>query len=234
MAFAKYQGLALCALLCWFGVLVWIQQFSGLDLAVANIYFDQPSQTFIWKNTWFANTLMHGYIKVGIEILGVGIIGICLLDVIYPIQKFNPLLRLKLRFVALSAIVIPALIALLKSQSASHCPWDIKQYGGHYPHIKLFESLPATLKAGHCFPAGHASTGLWLAAFCIFWLPQAPRKALFVFLLGLGVGFALGWVQQMRGAHFLSHTLWSMWITSATIFGLLMLFKNKLKKYNHK
>jgi membrane-associated PAP2 superfamily phosphatase len=28
-------------------------------------------------------------------------------------------------------------------------------------------------------------------------------------------------VQQLRGAHFLSHTLWSMWITAALIWSLL-------------
>jgi len=27
----------------------------------------------------------------------------------------------------------------------------------------------------------------------------------------------MGWVQQMRGAHFLSHTLWSLWVSWAVV-----------------
>lgn len=215
-----------CSLL----LLVWLQQFTALDIAIEDWYFDPVLQNFPWKNTWFAKDVMHGYLKNVLTILGTVIITFCIIDIFKPIKKINTLLRLRLRFVALSAIAIPTLIAYIKSLSSAHCPCDIAQFGGHYPHTLLFESLPASFKAGHCFPAGHASTGLWLAAFCIFWLPHAPRKAWFVFFLGLSVGFVLGWVQQMRGAHFLSHTLWSMWIASAVIFGLLMLFQNKLKK----
>jgi membrane-associated PAP2 superfamily phosphatase len=38
-----------------------------------------------------------------------------------------------------------------------------------------------------------------------------------VFALGIGAGLGLGWVQQLRGAHFLSHTLWSAWIAAAIV-----------------
>lgn len=211
-------------------LLICLQQFTEIDIVIEDWYFDPVSQSFPWKNSWFAKDLMHGYVKNALMLPGIGIIIFCVLDYFRPSQKIHPLLRVRLQFVALSATIIPALIAALKSRSASHCPWDIVKYGGHYPHLNLFESLPPAMKAGHCFPAGHTSTGLWLAAFCVFWLPHAPRKALVVFGLGLSVGFVLGWVQQMRGAHFLSHTLWSMWIASAVIFGQLMLFQNKLKK----
>ncbi|UUZ57577.1 hypothetical protein LP419_13670 [Massilia sp. H-1] len=27
----------------------------------------------------------------------------------------------------------------------------------------------------------------------------------------------IGWIQQLRGAHFLTHTLWSMWIACALV-----------------
>ncbi|WP_374709539.1 hypothetical protein [Massilia scottii] len=39
----------------------------------------------------------------------------------------------------------------------------------------------------------------------------------------LGLGFALGWVQQLRGAHFLTHTLWSMWWTCLIVSILYVL-----------
>lgn len=215
--------LLLCSTLL---LLVWLQQFTEVDLAIEDWYFDPISRNFPWKNHWFAKDLMHGYLKNLLMLPGIAIIFFCVVDYFRPSKKIHPRLRIRLRFVALSASIIPALIATLKSQSASHCPWDIEQYGGNFPHLKLFETLTPSIQAGHCFPAGHASTGLWLAAFCIFWLPHAPRKAFLVFMLGLSVGFVLGWVQQMRGAHFLSHTLWSMWIASAVIYSLLILFNS--------
>jgi membrane-associated PAP2 superfamily phosphatase len=70
---------------------------------------------------------------------------------------------------------------------------------------------------GQCMPAGHASAGLWLVALAVFWLPERPRLAGAVGAAMLALGFAMGWVQQLRGAHFLSHTLWSMWIACAIV-----------------
>jgi membrane-associated PAP2 superfamily phosphatase len=31
-------------------------------------------------------------------------------------------------------------------------------------------------------------------------------------VLAIGIGFVLGIAQQMRGAHFMSHTLWTAWL----------------------
>ena len=64
----------------------------------------------------------------------------------------------------------------------------------------LLDSVPAGIELGGCFPAGHASSALWLAGLCVWWLPRRPRMAAAVFAAGLAAGFALGWVQQMRGA----------------------------------
>src|SRR5690606_5169625 len=100
-------------------------------------------------------------------------------------------------------------------------------YGGDAPFLRLLDSVPTGFDIGHCFPAGHATVGLWLAALCVFWLPHKPRAALTAFCAGLGVGLLLGWVQQMRGAHFLFHTLWSAWLTCLIIWTMLMVFADK-------
>jgi len=56
----------------------------------------------------------------------------------------------------------------------------------------------------------------------VFWLPHAPFRAFRVFVAGLAVGLALGWVQQMRGAHFLTHTLATLWVSSAVLLAVLV------------
>ena len=63
----------------------------------------------------------------------------------------------------------------------------------------------------------------------VLWLPNNPRRAALVFLAGIGAGFTLGWVQQMRGQHFLTHTLWTAWLSSAVIVALIAAFSRQLK-----
>jgi membrane-associated PAP2 superfamily phosphatase len=65
---------------------------------------------------------------------------------------------------------------------------------------------------GHCFPAGHASTGFaFVAGYfgLVKRLPTLARRWLWAAVVG---GAVLGVAQQLRGAHFMSHTLWTAWL----------------------
>jgi len=77
--------------------------------------------------------------------------------------------------------------------------------------------------AGHCLPGGHASSALWLIALAAFWWPHRPRAAMAVGAAMLLLGGWVGWMQQLRGAHFLTHTLWSAWIACALVFAIYMI-----------
>ncbi len=209
--------------------IAFIGKFTNLDLMIEDFYYDTQLHTFIWRNRWFAKEFMHLYVKEFIIAVALVCIGFVLIDLAHPLTFMNVWLRIRLRFITAAAILVPSLLTGLKHLSILHCPWDIQRYGGTLPYIGLFDIAPPNIKAGHCFPAGHAATGLWLAALCVFWLPHKPRTANIVFCLGLGTGFVLGWVQQMRGAHFLTHTLWSTWIAAAVIFIMLSLSKPWLK-----
>lgn len=218
--FTLYKRCAIA--LCIFAALnILIGQFTHIDLIIEDYYFDVNTQQFPWKDTWFAKDLMHGYVKYVITDIGRLLWLIVLLDIIYPWRIIKQWLRVRLRFVAIASVLVPSLVAILKHFSALHCPWDLTRYGGFAPFVRLLDHVPSAMKAGACFPAGHATVALWLAAFCVFWLPTKPKTALVVFLSGLSVGFALGWVQQMRGAHFLFHTLWSVWLAALVIFIML-------------
>ncbi|MSP87044.1 MAG: hypothetical protein EXR42_06595 [Methylotenera sp.] len=39
-----------------------------------------------------------------------------------------------------------------------------------------------------------------------------PKIASVGLILGLVLGFVMGWAQMMRGAHFMSHNLWTAWL----------------------
>ncbi|NJM43406.1 MAG: phosphatase PAP2 family protein [Brachymonas sp.] len=67
----------------------------------------------------------------------------------------------------------------------------------------------------HWLPAGHASTGFcFLAAWAA--LQRHVRDRKFVLACIVVAGFVLGMVQVLRGAHFVSHVLWSGWICAVT------------------
>lgn len=205
-----------------------VGEFTPIDLMIEDYYYDSTLKIFPWKNAWFAKVLMHVYVKNLILGCGFFLYSILLFDIFKPLNILNSWLRFRLRFVAVASVVIPLTLSLLKKNSVLHCPWDVDRYNGNAPFLKLLDYVPKGFDAGACFPAGHASTGLWLASLCVFWLPTNTTKAIQVFALGLSVGFILGWVQQMRGAHFLFHTLWSMWIASFIILLMLQVSKKRI------
>lgn len=140
----------------------------------------------------------------------------------------GPLARLPWRRrlqLVLSALLAWAGVALLKTFSHTSCPWDLQAFGGvarHVSHWSGWRQLDGG--GGRCFPAGHATTGFAFVggyfALRDLW-PAAARRWLAV---ALGVGLALGLMQQWRGAHFMSHTLWSAWICWAVAWATDPLF----------
>jgi membrane-associated PAP2 superfamily phosphatase len=222
----RRSGMMLAALLALSAPMVaWIGQYSNLDLQLADWFYDAGAQAFPWRDAWLADTFNHVILKGLLTLAALAFIGAAALDLARPCAGRGRLARLRLRVVALAALLVPLTISLLKQASVSHCPWDLARYGGKQPYLRLFDALPAGVEAGHCLPAGHASGSLWLVALAVYWLPQAPRgpwRARTVALLALALGGASGWLQQMRGAHFLTHTLWSMWIACATVLGVIL------------
>ena len=202
-------------------IILWIGQYTNVDLAIEDYYYDPQLKVFPWHKTWFADRFMHNILKHVIIKFGQCLILFTILDAVFRFSWMTPLYRLQFRFVAIIALFVPSLISGLKQLSVLHCPFDVDRYGGDAPFYRLLDVVSMPIKAGHCFPAGHATSGLWLAAFCVFWLPLQPKKAVLVFFAGLSVGLLMGWVQQMRGQHFLFHTLWSAWLTSLLVLALL-------------
>ncbi len=209
-------------------VILILGQFTDLDLIVQDYYYDASQKIFPCDKTWFAHYFMHDHVKAFIIRSGQLLLLIMLIDAIQPWSKISDFIRVRLRFMAAASLLVPAAVRAVKQFSVLHCPFDIDRYGGDTPFLRLLDSIPAAVKAGHCFPAGHATTGLWLAAICVFWLPHDTKKATIAFFGGLSVGFLLGWVQQMRGHHFLFHTLWSSWIASLVIVMMLVIFSSQI------
>jgi len=211
-------GLAACALLIY-----WIGTRTDVDLRLADAMFDRLQGGFPWRDAWLADTFNHRILKSVLTVAAASTVAAAIADALWPRERLGHVRRLRLRIVALSAVLVPLATSLLKLHSIAHCPWDLARYGGAEPYVRIFEALPPGASAGHCLPAGHASSALWLVSVAVLWLPGAPRKALLAAVLSLAAGLLVGWMQQLRGAHFLTHTLWSMWIACVIVLALVLL-----------
>lgn len=213
----------LAMLLCVAVVLVLIGRYTELDLMLADYYYNAATAGFPARDNWYFEFVMHHLAKA--LMIAVGMVSplALLADRVLGYTLLSSDTRRAMWVVALSSVTIPLVISISKYLSIHHCPWNLSRYGGFAPYLRIFDALPAGVSAGRCFPAGHASSALWLASVCAFWLPARPLRALSVFVVGLLPGLALGWGQQMRGAHFLTHTLWSIWIAALVILLLTRL-----------
>ncbi len=197
-------------------------RFSTADLWLADQMFSHGSHGFAWRDHWFAAELMHRWAKIPLVLLGLLVLVAAAADGVRPFKWMSNTQRLQLRVVAACAALVPLVVSVWKRLSASHCPWDIDRYGGHAPYVALLDAMPAGVAPGGCFPAGHATSVLWMMGLCVWFLPHKPRQAALVAALMALAGLAFGWVQQLRGAHFLSHTLWSIWVAAGVTWLVLL------------
>jgi membrane-associated PAP2 superfamily phosphatase len=135
--------------------------------------------------------------------------------------------RKPLGYLLLAVLLATLLISWIKSWSNIDCPWDVVGLGGDRPYIGVFETRPAGLPHGRCFPGGHASGGYAWMALYFFFLMIRPHLRWYGLATGAGVGVMFGIAQQLRGAHFLSHDLWTAMICWTVAFGLYRVFQTR-------
>jgi membrane-associated PAP2 superfamily phosphatase len=193
-----YSLVALMLLLGW--------DASGLDLWMARLFGSVAG--FPAVSHWFWRGVMHEPMRN----LG-WLLELALLVGIF--RPFGPLKRLPLpRRLQLALAPLVALVAVsgIKLHTLTSCPWDLKEFGGVATHVSHWALGVADGGNGGCFPAGHASAGFaFVAGFFVF-RHTMPRLATRWLLGALCAGLLLGLAQQVRGAHFMSHTLWTAWI----------------------
>lgn len=208
--------------------IVWLANATSIDLTLADQQFDFAQHAFTQKHNFLYETVMHVYAKHLFTAIWLCLLALAWLPAHWFNHRISAATRHQLRWIVFLALLNAIVVSVLKHQMPHACPWDVVRYGGSSPWVPAFMAHPA-MEAGHCFPAGHTTSGVWLAALSLLWLPQAPRKALFVAIAGLAVGFTLGWVQQIRGAHFLSHTLTSLWLMCGWLLMVFTFSKSRIE-----
>jgi len=185
-------------------LLAW--DFSGGDMQMAMLWGD--STGFELRQHWWMVKVMHE----GMRALGWVFLLALLAGIWRPWGALRSLASAERAGLFVSVLCAILSVTLIKGFSQTSCPWDLQVFGGTVPYVSHWAMSVRDGGGGHCFPAGHASTGFaFMAAY--FGLRQSGSRAAFRWLvLAMLVGFVLGISQQMRGAHFMSHTLWTAWL----------------------
>jgi membrane-associated PAP2 superfamily phosphatase len=211
--FYTRQAIALLLVAVMLGVLF---HATRLDLQLARPYYDPINHAFPWRFAWVSKYLVHRYLKYALLGCGIAVWLVALARTRRaPATAQGFLARHRRRWwcVAWSFVAVPIVIGILRRLSPLHGPWEIADVGGYAPYFDLLSAAPAGIRAGHCFPAAFVASGSWLIAFALLWYPEHKPRSVAIGIAATLLALGMGWVQQMRGAHFLSHTLWSIWLS---------------------
>ena len=204
-----------CLLLVVTGLIIaFLFKGNHLDLLLADPFYSFDDYLWPYREAWWAKTLVHSWLK--------GVLILAAIGFLWTAWRHRRAAdRLRWRFIAASIIGVPLIVSLWKRRSPMHCPWDIDRYGGYAPYFDLLSSFTThPERPGHCFPAGFVSTAGWLLAFALLRYPENPRFSRYAGGGAVVMCLFFGLVQQMRGAHLMSHVLWTIWLSWAIVLAL--------------
>ncbi|TFZ08661.1 phosphatase PAP2 family protein [Ramlibacter humi] len=179
---------------------------SGLDLPAAQ--WASHAGGFPLRDNWLWSKVLHEGARTAVWLM-----------VLWPVSALwrptgvlRRLPRARIGWLLATALTGMLLISVLKHHSLTSCPWDLREFGGKARLVSHWAWGLSDGGSGQCFPGGHASAGFaWLAGYFAFREHQ-PRVARAWLAGALVAGAAMGVAQQLRGAHFASHTLWTAWL----------------------
>ena len=187
---------------------------SGLDMAMALPL--GGAHGFPLRNAWPLTTLLHA---AGL-VASWAVAGWLCIGIRWP---SGPLRRLDLRQrvqLVLTPMLVVSAVSAFKLFSTTSCPWHLSAFGGTTEWVSHWALSGGDGGPGHCFPAGHAAAGFAFIGGYFVFRERDPSLARFWLCASLLAGFVLGGAQQLRGAHFMSHTLWTAWLCGAIAWAL--------------
>ena len=137
------------------------------------------------------------------------------------IQPIAALSNREIGYLLITIIMVPTVIATLKSVTHVSCPNTLSLFNGDLPYLNLWQSIVA-MTPEKCFPAAHASAGFSL--YGLAFLPTLQKHRYKIFVIVTVVGWTMGLYKMMFGDHFFSHTLVSMLLAWTLACGLAIVF----------
>lgn len=194
---------------------------AGGDQWLADQWYHLEGQQWALQNAWFTTHLIHQAGKWTSSVAALVAIVLC-----FHAWRSERAAgwRWPLLYLVLAVALGTGLVSLLKSLTNMDCPWDLTRYGGTRAFIGLFATRPPGMPRGVCFPGGHSSAGFAWISLYFFARMVRPAWRWRGLAVGLLAGGVFGVSQQLRGAHFLSHDLWTLaicWMVSLALYLLI-------------
>jgi membrane-associated PAP2 superfamily phosphatase len=191
---------------------------TGSDIRIAHAFFFDAHHGWIGADSWWTNELLHKTGQWAIRLLVLTAIGFWFAT--FGVSNFRELRR-PIGYAIAAFLLSVSVVGLLKWTTNVYCPWDLVDFGGAHPYAHVFSHRSASMPRGQCFPAGHASSGYALVALFFVLKERSARWAKIALSTAAIVGLTFGLGQQSRGAHFISHDVWSAflaWTASASVY----------------
>lgn len=199
------------------------------DWPLASWLYQLGGEGWQWRHAGWSQFWLHDVLRVPLQLAVLLLWGLTLACYLPWVRRwvcrYLPGGPSALRYLSLSLMLSALLVQWGKHSLGVDCPWDLQGLGGvRLPH-EWWQPLPVGQEPGQCFPAGHASLGyMWLGLYFVLahYRPQWRYPA-----LGLIIALALvlGAVQQLRGAHFLSHDVATAALCWWVAWGLARLWR---------
>lgn len=210
-----------------------IFEYSGFDIWWVSHFYDPNRQLWPYTNSWLFDDIIHSggqYLDKTFALMWFALFTLVI------IRKDLASHRKTLLYFLLASALGPAIVGIGKNSTHIYSPWDLQLFNGIHPYIRLFDPVPHGAPVGHAFPAGHASGGFcFVSLYFVLLKYRSPYRihGLFFALL-LGSIFGLG--QQIRGAHFPSHDMFSLaicWYASIFLYYLFFREEWSILQYGH-
>lgn len=182
----------------------------GADMAVTGWFGDASG--FPWREAFLTSRVLHdgGRWLAGLALASLAVYSI------WPAQR-EPSRRRRLAWLAVVLVSIVA-VPLAKRLSRTSCPWDLAEFGGTASYVPHW--LPGVFDGGpgHCFPSGHAVSAFGFVGLYFLWRHSSTWRARAAVVTVTLLGALFATTQLVRGAHHISHSLWSGWLCWAIAF----------------
>jgi membrane-associated PAP2 superfamily phosphatase len=204
-------------MLAFFSLII-VFEISSIDIWIADALYHVSGNTWLFRNSWITEQLVYknGWIFIGI----LAILLVALIFSSFWIGRMRQYRR-GLLYVLTSVVVSGVLINFLKEVTHVECPWDLLRYGGEYEYIRNFDWQFGYTPHGTCFPSGHAGAA-WAWFGLYYFTHEYAKPWRFPSVLGvLVLGTIFGFSQELRGAHFLSHDIWTLglcWLIASLLY----------------
>ena len=196
------------------GSLAVLSEYSGLDVLIESYFFNSQTGSWPYKSLFITKEILHTGGR-DLVVLLAGFNGLAIIMSFF-VNSMRPY-RKHLFFVLIASVTGPLIVGILKNTTHIYTPWSLKIFGGDKPYIRIFDAVPFASSVGHAFPGGHSSGGFALISVYFALLAMNNKYQYYGMVMPLMLGICFSITQEIRGAHFLSHDLFSLvicWVSS--------------------